>query len=113
VLLHATQRGGHGAAVGEALVAAAKPVVGLDPREAHHRLFAVESEFPQPGQHVAAGIPFLRRVDQQQQVVVAAELRGHQQRARAHVPVTLERRQAEEIDVFRRTQRKQAGATLG
>ena len=112
VLLHAAQRCGHGTAVGEALVAAAQPVIGLDSRKAHHGLFAVKGEIAQVGQRIAAGIPFRRRVHQQQQVVVAAELRGHQQCTRPHVPVTLERRQAEEVDVFRRAQRKQAGATL-
>ena len=112
LLLDATQRGGDGAAVGEALVAAAEPVIGKDSREAHDRLFAVEGELAQPGQHIAAGVPLQRRIHQQQQVIVAAELRGHEQRARPHIPVALERRQAEEVDVFRRAQRKQAGATL-
>lgn len=112
VLLHAAQRGGHGAAVGEALVAAAQPVIGLDPREAHHRLFTVKGKLAKTGQCIAAGIPLRRWVHQQQQVVVAAELRGHHQRTRPHIPVALERRQAEEVDVFGRAERKQAGVTL-
>jgi len=112
VRVHAGKRAGNGSAVGKRLVTAAQPVVRLHAREAHQRVFAAERELAQPLQHVVARCPVRGRVDEEQRALVAAELLGDEQHARAGIAIPRRRRQAQEVQVFDRPQREQPGATF-
>ena len=113
VRIHARQRSGDRSGIGECLVTAAQPVEGLDAREAHQRVIALQAELAQALHHVVAGFPVRGRIDQQQGALVTAELRGHQQHARPPVAIARRRRQADEMQVLDRAQREQARTALG
>ena len=113
VRVHARERAGDRAAVGERLVAAAQPVERLHARETDERGIALEREFAQALQRVLARLPRSGRIDDEQRAVVAAELRRDEQHAGPDVAIARRRRHADEMQVLDVAQREQAGAAFG
>jgi len=112
LLVQPRDRARHRAAVGESLVAPAQAVIGEYAREAHQRVVAAELELAQARERGVAGFPVRRRIDDQHEMAIAAELRGHEQRARSHFVLASQRRDAQEVDVLDVPQREQSAAPL-
>jgi len=112
LLVEACQRAGDRAAVGEHLGATAQAVERLDARETHQGVLGTELELEQALHGVVAGLPRGGWIDDQQRIALAAQSPGHEQYARADVPVTGERRDAHETHVLGAGQGEQPRAGL-
>jgi len=112
LLVQPRERACDRAAVGESLVAPAQAVIGEYAWEAHQRVIAAELELAQARESLVAGFPVRGRIDDEHEMSVAAELRGHEQRAGPHFLLATQRRDAQEVDVLDVLQREQAAAPL-
>jgi len=113
LLVEAGERSCDRAAVRKELRVATQPVEGDDARIAEQRVIGTELEVAQAVERVGAGFPRRGRIDDQDRVVIAAPAIGDDERARAHVAVARERRDAQETHFFGRRQREESAAGLG